>query len=275
MVFFMLAVYNWLYFTRQVNKMGMLAKMEFAQKLLSNLFPSRCILCRQTVSGSAGSDPVVNKHVEICSECCKSLPLNKPCCMSCALPLAEDINEKVLCGRCIKKPPTFDYCYGLFRYEDKIISLVHQLKFAEKISYARSIGEMLFLRLQAEIQLSKEKPECLLPVPLHKARLRQRGFNQSIEIARIIAKKLEIPIEYDAVVRQRKTTTQTGLNAKQRQQNIKGAFSIAGEIKYKHVLIVDDVMTTGSTVNELARVLKKNKVERVGVLSIARAPVKG
>ena len=248
--------------------------MELAKKLLSILFPSRCILCRQTVSESAVNDPVVNKHVEICSDCCKSLPFNKPCCMSCALPLAEDINDEVLCGSCIKKSPTFDYCYSLFRYEDKIINLVHQLKFGEKISYARTIGEMLFTRLQAEIQLTKEKPECLLPVPLHKARLRQRGFNQSIEIARIVAKKLEIPIEYDVVKRQRSTVTQTGLNAKQRQKNIKGAFRVVGEINYKHVLIVDDVVTTGSTVNELARVLKKNKVERVGVLSIARAPVK-
>lgn len=248
--------------------------MELVEKLLSSLFPSRCILCRQTVSEFAVNGAVVNKHVEVCSDCFKRLPFNKTCCTSCALPLAEDINDEVLCGRCIKKPPTFDYCYSLFRYEDKIINLVHQLKFSEKISYARSIGEMLFLRLQAEIQLSKEKPECLLPVPLHKARLRQRGFNQSIEIARVLAKKLAIPIEYDAVMRQRKTTTQTGLNAKQRQKNIKGAFCVVGEINYKHVLIIDDVVTTGSTVNELARVLKKNKVERVGVLSIARAPIK-
>ena len=243
--------------------------MEFAQKLLSSLFPSRCILCRQTVSEAA-----VNRDIEICSACCKDLPLNKPCCISCALPLAEDINENVLCGSCIKKSPTFDYCYSLFRYEDKIISLVHQLKFAEKISYARTIGEMLVTRLQAEIRLTKEKPECLLPVPLHKARLRQRGFNQSIEIVRVVAKKLDIPIEYDAVKRQRSTVTQTGLNAKQRQQNIRGAFRVTAEINVKHVLIVDDVMTTGSTVNELARVLKKNKVERVGVLCIARAPIK-
>ena len=248
--------------------------MELAKKLLSNLFPSRCILCRQTVGESAVNDPLVNKHVEICSDCFKSLPHNEPCCMSCALPLAEDIKNETLCGRCIKKSPAFDYCYSLFRYEDKIINLVHQLKFAEKISYARSIGEMLFTKLQAEIQLSKEKPECLLPVPLHKARLRQRGFNRSIEIARVLAKKLEIPIEYNAVKRMRKTTTQTGLNAKQRWQNIKGAFRVVAEINVKHVLIIDDVVTTGSTVNELARVLKKNKVERVGVLSIARAPIK-
>jgi len=147
---------------------------------------------------------------------------------------------------------------------------VHQLKFGEKIGFSRSIGEMLLM----ELLKTGEKPDCILPVSLHKSRLRQRGFNQSIEISRVLAKNLVIPIEHAAVVRQRSTEAQSGLNAKQRQKNIKGAFSVVGTLNYKHVLIVDDVMTTGATVNELAKVLKKNKVERVGVLSIARAPLK-
>jgi len=235
--------------------------MELAQKLLSNLFPCRCIFCQQTVEHS----------FEVCPDCYRALPHNAVCCVRCALPLAEDINNAVLCGRCIQKPPAFDYSHSLFRYEDDVIGLVHQLKFGEKISYARTIGEMLltlFLR-------TGEKPDCLLPVALHKSRMRQRGFNQSIEISRVLAKDLDIPIEHTAVVRQRSTTAQTGLNAKQRQKNIRGAFSVVGKLNYKHVLVIDDVMTTGATVNELAKVLKKNKVERVGVLSIARAPMKG
>jgi ComF family protein len=243
--------------------------MELVQKLLSQLFPSRCIICQQTVNS-----PAVNEHIEICPECLSSLPHNTTCCGRCALPLAEEISESVLCGRCIQKSPVFDYAHSLFHYEDDIIKLVHQLKFSEKITYARTIGEMLLLKLQDEILATNEKPECLLPVPLHKARLRQRGFNQSIEIARVIAKKLEIPMVIDAVVRQRSTDSQTGLNAKLRQKNIKGAFRIEHEFNYKHVLIIDDVVTTGSTVNELAKLLKRNKVKRVGVLSIARALVK-
>jgi len=243
--------------------------MELAQKIFSNLFPSRCILCRRTVSGRALHEPV-----EICAECFNRLPHNIFGCLRCALPLAEEVGDTVLCGRCIKKAPAFDYAYSLFRYEDDIIQLVHQLKFAEKITFARSLGEMLLRFLQAKLPTVKEQPDCLLPVPLHTARLRQRGFNQSIEIARVIARRLEIPIEYDAVIRRRKTFAQTGLNALQRQKNIRGAFEVVTEIKAKHVLIIDDVMTTGSTVNELAWLLKKNKVERVGVLSIARAPLK-
>ncbi len=234
--------------------------MELAQKLLSNLFPSRCILCQKTV----------NQDIELCPDCYKTLPQNDVCCVRCALPLPDNINNGVLCGRCIQKAPAFDYAHSLFRYEGSVIGLVHQLKFGEKISYARSIGEML----QQKLLEIGENPDCLLPVSLHDSRLRQRGFNQSIEISRVITNKLAIPIEYDAVVRHRHTPAQTGLDAKQRKKNIIGAFSVVQELNYQHVLIVDDVMTTGATVNELARVLKKNNVARVGVLTIARAPMK-
>ena len=249
--------------------------MEFAQKLLSNLFPSRCLFCQKTVNTLTVSGSSGNKNIDVCADCYKFLPHNSNCCLRCALPLAEDINNKVLCGRCLQKLPAFDYGYSLFRYEDDVIGLVHQLKFAEKISYARSIGEMLLTKIEREVLPEQGRPDCLLPVPLHRSRLRQRGFNQSMEISRIIAKKLEIPIDYDAVVRQRITVSQTGLNAQQRRKNIKDAFCVVVDNNYKHVLIIDDVVTTGSTVNELARILKKSKVERVGVLSIARAPVKG
>ncbi|MBL4712689.1 MAG: ComF family protein [Gammaproteobacteria bacterium] len=243
--------------------------MELARRLLSNLFPSRCILCSQTIKEFADG-----KSIELCASCYLSQPFNTVCCVRCALPLADESNDSNLCGRCITKLPAYDYAHSIFRYEDDVIGLVHQLKFSEKITYARSFGEMLLTVFESNEHLKKESPDCLLPVPLHSSRLRQRGFNQSIEISRVISKKLRIPIEHDAIIRQRKTTSQTGLNAKQRRINIKGAFVMAGSIQHKHVLIIDDVVTTGSTVNELAILLKKNNVERVGVLSIARAPLK-
>lgn len=234
--------------------------MELAHKLFSHLFPSRCILCKKTV----------NQAIEICPDCYSALPHNENCCQACALPLPEELGSTVICGRCLRQPPTFDYAYSLFRYEGNVIGLVHQLKFGERISHARSIGEMLCSKLHQ----AGESPDCLLPVPLHDLRLRQRGFNQSVEISRVIAKKSGISIEYDAVVRHRRTPAQTGLDAKQRKSNIKGAFTVAQVIDYQHVLIIDDVMTTGATVNELARLLKNNGVMRVGVMTIARAPVK-
>jgi len=248
--------------------------MELANKLLSAIFPSRCLLCHKTVD-----QPGERAVIEICQSCFAGLPHNKTSCICCAVPLADDVTNTVLCGRCIRIHPTFDYAYSPLRYEADVVGLVHQLKFSEKITFARSFGEImvefLLSRLSAENTLSTQiYPECILPVPLYKSRLRLRGFNQSIELARVLSKRLHIPIEYDAVRRDRSTTSQTGLDASARRKNIKGAFSVTQNFTAKHILIIDDVMTTGSTVNELAKTLKKNSVERVGVLSFARAPMK-
>jgi ComF family protein len=243
--------------------------MELAQKLLSALFPSRCILCRQTVRVAA-----INPNIEVCIDCYQALPHNDNNCVRCALPLPVDIGSQILCGRCIKKTPSYDYSCSVFRYESDIINLIHQLKFGEKISYARSIGEILLASFESNLLEKHGVPDCIIPVPIHDRRLRGRGYNQSIEIARVMAKKLETPIAYDAVVKKHSTLAQSGLNAKERQKNIKNAFDVINVENYKHVLIVDDVVTTGSTVNEIAKALKKNGVDRVGVLSIARAPVK-
>lgn len=243
--------------------------MELARKLLSSLFPSRCILCRQTVV-----EAVIGLHIEICVPCYQALPKNDSTCIRCALPLPDDIDGNVLCGRCVNKRPHYDYSRSLFIYEDEVVSLIHQLKFGEKICYARSIGEMLLTVVNNELLPDQGRPDCIIPVPLHNKRLRRRGYNQSTEISRVMAKKLAIPIAYDAVVRTRHTKAQMELKAKDRQKNIKGAFSVIDVKKYTHVLITDDVVTTGSTVNELAKVLKDKGVERVGVLSVARAPLK-
>ncbi len=249
--------------------------MEPARRLFSNLFPSRCILCQQTIIKYA-----VNQHIEICAECYQFLPHNVHCCAHCALPLSEDMGletvrkSAILCGRCIKQDPQFDYAYSLFRYQDEVIRLVHRLKFGEKISYARSIGELLLKKMTDELLPEQGEPECIIPVPLHNSRLRKRGYNQATEISRLIAKKTDLPIEQNLVLRQRSTLTQTGLKVKQRQKNIKGAFKMTATLNVKHVLIIDDVITTGATVNELAKVLKKSGIERIGVLSIARAPLK-
>lgn len=265
MVFYNFAGYTECYLTLQ----GCVAKMDLTTKILTNLFPSRCILCSQTVqyAEEGGS-------IELCEGCYNSQPFNRSCCVRCALPLDEHVGGGVMCGRCIRKLPDYDYAHSVFRYEENVIGLVHQLKFSEKITYARSIGELLLSAFESGAHVFSERPDCLLPVPLHATRLRHRGFNQSVEIARVISKKQNIPIEIKAVMRHRITKTQTKLTAKERRINLKGAFSVVRPLSYKHVLIIDDVVTTGSTVNELAALLKKSNVERVGVLSIARAPIK-
>ena len=114
-------------------------------------------------------------------------------------------------------------------------------------------------------------PDCILPVPLHRKRLRQRGYNQSIELARPVAKAFDIPLDLESVVRIRNTHTQTGLDQKQRRKNMRSAFLAVKPLTGLHIAIVDDVVTTTSTVNELARIVKKAGATRVDVWSIARA----
>jgi len=133
------------------------------------------------------------------------------------------------------------------------------------------LGDLLADHIGHYLSGREDKPQCILPVPLHKKRLRQRGFNQSIELARPVAKKTGLTLLLNHVVRVRETEAQTGLDAKQRRKNIRGAFECVKAMPYEYVAILDDVVTTGSTVNELARVLKKAGVKRVDVWSIARA----
>lgn len=252
--------------------------MELAKKLLSNLFPSRCLLCQKTIV--LRSENNNHDNIEICQQCLTTLPYNGNCCDRCAVPLVTEGHGPVYCGRCIKKSPAFDYVYSPLCYENDVIRLVHQLKFNEKITFSRSLSEMMH---KCWVSKTEEKNsadvidilDCLMPVPLYKSRMRQRGFNQSIELSRVISKKLNVPIECNTVNRRRSTESQTGLNITQRRKNIKGAFEVVKKISAKDVLIIDDVMTTGSTVDELARVLKKEGVKRVGVLCLARAPIKG
>jgi ComF family protein len=256
---------TWMWFKHSLAASGKNGMVQQAGRLFPLLFPPACILCRRTIT-----DAAFDRNVELCAGCYQKQSLNRTCCQRCALPLADLAGEATLCGRCIRQLPEYHYVKSLFRYEADIVILIHQLKFSAKISYARSISEMLFTLLDAD-----DLPDCFLPVPLHTSRLRQRGFNQSIEISRVLARKTGIPIEIDAVERQRRTVSQTDLDAKQRRKNVRGVFRVSSRmLDYKHVLIIDDVMTTGATVNELARVLKRHGVERVGVLCIARAPAR-
>ena len=224
------------------------------------IYPPRCLIC----------DGDGSKQQDLCDSCALSLPWIKKACTRCALPLPDDSSESLLCGRCLKKKPFFDDSLSLFSFEKEIIGLMHQLKFHDKLSVSRLFGQCLV----SAAEQSQDKPDCLLPVPLFEKRLKQRGFNQSIEVCRALEKSWNIPLETKAVKRVRETQSQTGLNAKQRRKNIKSAFEVQGEIHQQHIAIVDDVVTTGSTANELARVLKRHGVKRVSVYSIARAPTK-
>ena len=189
------------------------------------------------------------------------------CCYRCGESFATAITSPQLCGRCLKNPPHFDDTHAPFLYQGNVRYLITQLKFAQQYKNARLLGSLL----ARYIATTAERPEYLIPIPLHLNRYRQRGFNQSIEIARHLAKQLQIPLDLHSCIRNRDTTQQSNLPAKQRLKNIHLAFSLAKPLGLAHVAIIDDVLTTGATASALALTLKQSGVSRVDVWVCARA----
>jgi ComF family protein len=218
------------------------------------LYPPTCLLC-----GDPGTP-----HRDLCGRCAAALPYQEVACLRCGETLSNPAPE---CGRCQRHPPAFDSTTAIFRYEEPIRHLLHALKFSAQFSCARLLGTLMAERLAAD----REKPRRLIPVPLHASRYRQRGFNQSTEIARTISRRLNIPLALRCCARVRSTPPQTELTAKRRQNNLKDAFQVLRAPGADHVAIVDDIITTGATVNELARVLRTAGVRRIDVWACARA----
>ena len=245
-------------------------KMDFS-RAFSALFPANCLMCNAPCTGS----------LDLCQQCLDALPHIDRACYRCALPLpalnqpalnqpSTQQHSELCCGACQTKPPVFDRSVSLFEYKQDAAALIMQFKFKDRLVLARIFGQLMSERLR---QCAGYSIDALLPVPLHGRRLRWRGFNQSIELSRIVAGQLHIPMLLDHVVRVRNTAQQTGLDANNRRKNIKGAFKVVRPIPPGDIAIIDDVVTTGSTANELARVLKKAGAKRVWVCSVARAPL--
>lgn len=233
--------------------------MKLVNKWLNNshfkLFPANCVLCGRP--GQTG--------VDLCLGCEADLALIKPACPRCGMPLT--VNEHLRCGQCLQTPPPFSRTISPYYYEPPLIQLITQFKFNQRLLMARLFARLLLRHLEA----IERKPECILPVPLHPRRLRERGYNQSLEIARLLGKALGMPVDYRLCQRTRYTTPQTGLEAKERKRNVKNAFGLIGRCEYRHVAILDDVITTGHTAAELARLLRKNGAGEIEVWSVARA----
>jgi len=180
------------------------------------------------------------------------------------------IEKPHVCGDCLRDPPPYTITYRFADYAPPLDRLIQQLKFHQKLYIARLLGELMARDIQ---QQALPQPDLLLPVPLHNQRMRQRGYNQAAEIARTLARELSLTLDIQSCTRTRFTHEQTGLTARRRKTNIKGAFQVRGNINAKHIAIVDDVMTTGSTVGELSRALLDYGAKRVDVWVCARANV--
>jgi len=229
---------------------------KLTERALSALFPPTCILCG--APGHAGLD--------LCRGCLADLPRNRPCCERCALPLTE--GAAGLCGECLRAPPPFARCRAAFRYEDPIPALVSGVKFHARLNLARVLGACLARSLED----LDERPGVIIPLPLHPSRLRERGYNQSMELARPVSRALGIPIDARCCARSRATAPQVGLEMAARRRNVRGAFEVLRPPQAEHVVLLDDVVTTGSTVTELTRALLRAGVARVEIWAVARTP---
>ena len=178
-------------------------------------------------------------------------------------------SRQLRCGRCLRHPPRFDAAYCPFLYDYPLDHLIRGLKYHGRVAQGRLLGNLLAREIGS--QRTAPLPQLLIPVPLAQRRFRQRGYNQAIELGRCIERQLGIPMRADVMERTRETLEQAGLARGARRRNIKNAFALLRLPSVPHVAIVDDVVTTGSTVNEMSRVLKRVGVERIEVWAVARA----
>lgn len=231
--------------------------MRVHQRVLDALLPLHCQLCLQRVVG----------HPAICAACYGELPWLHTACQVCGVSLPANAGQK--CGACQSSLPNLQKTTVLFEYLSPVDRLIADLKFNQQLGVARLLGQILANRLQQRPE--PKRPMAIVPVPLHPRRLANRGFNQSMELARPLARSWGVPILNDVVSRARETRAQSGLSAKARITNIKGAFSVKQSTLPSRLLILDDVVTTGATVNELAGTLRHAGVEMIEVAAIARS----
>jgi ComF family protein len=226
-------------------------------RLLRVVLPPRCLLC-----GADGTD-----ERDLCAGCDADLAINLPCCPRCALPLET---PAPLCGECLKHEPPFAAAWAPFRYGHPLDLLEARFKFRGDLAAGRVLAELLAERAGRDAPAC---PDLIIPVPLHPDRLRERGYNQAIELARPLATALDVPLRHDLLLRRRSTSPQTGLDAKARRRNLRGAFAVAPDALLPlHVVLFDDVMTTGATLREGAQVLRRAGAARVDIWALARAP---
>lgn len=225
--------------------------------------PFNCILCSEETG----------RKLDLCIDCEKHLPWLNNTCIYCAAPLPFETKSR--CGACSKKPLPFDRVYIIFSYTQIIKKLIIALKFQKRLIYAHILGSLLADQISLKYQQDK-LPDLIIPVPLHRKRLYERGFNQAMELARPISKRLNIPIDYKGCTRVHNTTAQSKLAANQRSTNVKNAFTIQEYLSSKqHIALLDDVMTTGHTLTELSRALYDIGVKRIDVWCCARTYLDG
>ena len=223
---------------------------------LNAVLPVSCGLC----------DADTHSHLPLCQPCLDELPVYQRCCLCCALPTATN----GICGTCQRQPPAYDRIEALFLYQEPLNLLVQQFKFNRKLEYSRLFAQLMSEKISSTHRTGTA-PDLIIPVPLHRSRLRQRGYNQSWEIARQVSRLTGISSSHGTCIRIIKTPLQTALKASERRKNLRQAFRVRMPLQGLHVCIIDDVMTTGSTLEAIASALKKAGAKTVSGMVVARA----
>ena len=218
------------------------------------LWPSRCLVC--TAPGLDGLD--------LCEACDAALPRLGSACRRCALPLPVGTT----CGRCLARPPPLAEVRAVLRYAAPIDRLVPRFKFHDDLAAGRLLSQLM-----VEAFASLPRPDALLPVPLHRGRLRSRGYDQALELARPVSRALRLPLRRSLLVRTKATAPQSEQDAATRRRNLRDAFAVqCAGAPPAHVVLIDDVMTTGATLHSAARALRLAGVARVDAWVCARTP---
>lgn len=223
-----------------------------------------CLLC----------DEPSDSALALCAPCLDELPWLGAQCSVCALPLPA---PGLTCGQCLQEPPAFQRVIAPWRYDFPVDSLISRFKHHEKWPFGRLMAELLGQFLHYRFDEGLPRPDCLLPVPLSRRRLRQRGFNQAGMLAQWLGASLQLMVQPKLLLRTQDTPAQQGLDARARQRNLRQAFALAdqAQVAGRHLALVDDVLTTGATAQALARLLINAGARRVDIYCLARTPSPG
>jgi ComF family protein len=232
-----------------------------ARNAVDLVLPPTCLACRKPVSAAGG----------LCAVCWGGVGfIERPFCERLGTPFTSDMGEGALSPSAIAEPPAYDRARAATRYSDVVRDLVHLLKYGDRLDVAPAVG-LWMARAGAELLVDADG---LVPVPLHWSRLWQRRFNQSAALARAVAGPRRLPVLDHVLARTRATPPQVGLARSERARNVQGAFEVVRtariEVKGKKLIIIDDVLTSGATVDACARALRRAGAARVDVLVLAR-----
>ncbi|MPS32586.1 MULTISPECIES: ComF family protein [Salinivibrio] len=219
------------------------------------ILPLQCPVCHLSLATTS-----VGATQALCCDACWDAHYQYHLCQCCGLPVTD---SQARCGACLSHPPAWDHLFAISAYHDPLPQLVHAFKYQQAFELALPFARQLSERIL-------HPAPVLLPVPLHWRRRWQRGFNQSVHLAWALADHLDTQVVDNVLVRHRHTAPQQGLSRQARLSNLKHAFAIRGELPSSHVAIVDDVVTTGQTVSQLCRLLRRAGAETIDIYCLAR-----